>query len=175
MRNSNVFWRGIALVLALCAQPAIAQDEPGEADGTAAASVIAPSRVTRIADLRFGAFASPSGASTLRVGVDGSVVPTGDVANGMYVDQPPEGRGPAQFKIEQDRSRFFIAYYPRQVEISSGTASMMVNNTTARLVRTLQRGVNSEWRLDMGGTLNINANQQTGSYSGDFIITVVYF
>lgn len=165
----------IAMSLASFSLPANAQDEDTEAEGTAGAAVVAPSRVTRIADLRFGAFASPATASTLRVGVDGSVVPTGAVASAMYVAQPPEGRGPAQFRIEQDGSFFFIAYYPRSVTISSGADSMLVDNTTARLVRTSTAGRNSEWRLDMGGTLNIGANQSPGSYSGDFVITVLYF
>lgn len=169
--------RALCWAAAACvslSQPAFAQDEGAQIDGTASAEVVAPSRVEHVADLRFGAFASPSGASTLRVGVDGSVVPTGSVASAMYVTQPPEGRGPAQFKVEQDGSRFFILFYPRSVNITSDTDSMLVNSTTGRLVRTVTAGRNSEYRFDMGGTLNIGANQETGSYAGEFLITVIY-
>lgn len=152
-----------------------AQADPGNTEGSASARVIGPSRVMWLADLRFGAFASPATASTLRVETDGTVVPTGGVATTMNVPQPAGGRGPAQFHIEQSRSRFFTAIYPSTVVITSGSDSMLVDNTTIQLTRTRQRGVNSEWRLDMGGTLNIDADQAQGSYSGDFIITVVYF
>lgn len=165
----------IALALASLSAPAFAQEETFEAEGTAGAAVVAPSRVTRIADLRFGAFARPDTASTIRVDLNGNVTATGAVVSGMNVPQPPDGRGPAQFNIEQDGSFFFIAYYPGSVTISNGSDTMAVTNTTARLVRTLTQGRNSEWRLDMGGTLNIDANQTPGSYSGDFVITVVYF
>ncbi|WP_271079298.1 DUF4402 domain-containing protein [Aurantiacibacter sp. MUD61] len=176
MRYHLVLFAAASIGLAGIATPAQAQQNDAQMEGNAGGTVVSPSRVRHLADLRFGAFASPETASTIRVDVDGTVVPTGAVVAGMNVDQPPEGRGPAQFHIEQDRSRFFTAFYPSQIIITnSASASMLVNNTTARLVRTRQRGRNSEWRLDMGGTLNIVGNQPTGSYSGDFVITVAYF
>lgn len=151
-----------------------ASADPVESEGSAAAAVVLPSRVTHIADLRFGAFASPETNSTLRVSPNGTITPTGAVTTTMNVPQPAEGRGPARFNIEQDNSRTFIAYIPRRIDITNGTATMPVTDINGRLVRTVNAGRRSEFRLDMGGTLNIEADQDEGRYTGDFIITVLY-
>ncbi|MEW4448910.1 DUF4402 domain-containing protein [Qipengyuania sp. JC766] len=167
----------MALGLTVGAAPATAQEQASQEEGTVGGTVVAPSRVSKLADLRFGAFAAPDTASTIRVRTDGGIQATGAVAATMNVPQPAGGRGPAQFRIEQDGRLFFNVYYPRTIQISNGSASMTVNNTTARLVRTSTSGLlglGSIWRLDMGGTLNVNANQAAGRYSGDFVITVTY-
>lgn len=169
----------LSLLCALSAMTSVSlpvsAQQAAETDGMAAAEVLSPSRVSHVRDLRFGAFGAPATASTITVGTNGAINATGDVANTMNVPQPSQGRGPAAFNIEQDGRLFFIVNYPRQVDITSGSASMRVSNTTGRLVRTNPSGFNSRYRFDMGGRLNVGANQPTGNYSGDFVITVLYF
>lgn len=156
----------------LTAVPAMA--DPVETDGSAAAAVVEPARVRHVSDLRFGAFASPDTNGTLRIANDGTVTPNGGMTTTINVPQPPSGRGPAQFIVEQDGAFRFIAYIPFRIDISNGASNMRVSNMTGRLVQTVNAGRNSQYRLDMGGTLNVAADQPVGSYSGDFTITVLY-
>lgn len=172
MRNAVSLLFPAALVVAV---PAFA--EPGDTvqeTGTAAATVADPITLQHIADLRFGRFASPTTASTIVVNVDGSFSASGDVASSTGIDQPASGRGPAQFRVEQAGNRGGVVYIPGNIGISNGAASMTVTNVTGRIVRTSGRGRFSVYRLDMGGTLQIGANQAPGSYIGDFDVTVVY-
>jgi hypothetical protein len=51
---------------------------------------------------------------------------------------------------------------------------MTVNAITGRLVVIAGIGRNRIYRLDMGGTLQINGNQAPGAYRGEFDVTVIY-
>ena len=170
----------LALLIAwasLAALPGAAQAEPGStttSNGTAAATVADPMTVSRIADLRFGRFAAPTTASTMRVAPDGTVTPSAGVASSNSMVQPPDGRGPASFRVEMDDNRAFIAFIPRRVTISNGTSTMDVRNLGGRIVRVTNAGTQSVHRVDIGGTLNIDANQEAGRYSGDLTLTVLY-
>ena len=170
------FFKAIAAgIVILCAAPAHA--EPGDTQttqGSATATLADPLSLQKIADLRFGRFAAPKTASTIRIASDGTITPTGDVVSSMGMAQPPDGRGPAQFRVDMDGNRGFIAFFPRRITISNGTSSMLVNDIGGRIVRIRGGGRDSVYSLDMGGTLNIEANQAAGQYAGDFDITVLY-
>lgn len=142
--------------------------------GTASATVVDSLQITRIANLRFGRFASPTTTSTLRVSMTGAVTPSADIASSINMPQPPDGRGPAQFRIELDGNRGFTAYVPGTLTLTNGSASMLMNNWEGRLVRIVNAGRNSVYRLDYGGTLRINPNQAPGQYSAVLTVTVVY-
>lgn len=164
-------------ILACAAYPSCAHAEPGQSmqsAGSAAAEVVEQVQIQRLANLRFGRFATPSTPSTLRVAMTGAVTPSADLASSLSMAQPPEGRGPAQFRIEMDGNRGFTAYIPASLTISSGSANMLVNAVEGRLVRIVSAGRQSIYRLDMGGTLRVGANQAPGQYSGTFLVTVVY-
>lgn len=157
--------------------PLVAQAEPGDTmqnSGTAAAVVVDALTIQRLANLRFGRFAAPTTASTLRIGSNGTVTPSADIASSIGMAQPSDGRGPAQFRIELAGNRGFTAYIPGSLSITNGTSNMVVNSVEGRLVRIVNRGRQSVFRLDMGGTLQVNANQAPGQYSGNFTVTVVY-
>ncbi len=163
------------LAAGMLAAPAVAA--PGDSvDGTglAAAEVSEPITISRRADLRFGRFASPGNASTIRINVDGSFVAVGDVASSTGMAQPATGRGPAQFIVEQAGNRGGTVFIPGSILLTSGSASMLVNAITARLVVISGVGRFRVYRLDMGGTLRINANQAPGRYRGEYDITVIY-
>lgn len=175
MRHPKFFIGAAALAAATLAAPASA--EPGDSfqgSGTAAATIVDPATIRRVADLRFGRFASPGTASTLRINVDGSFNATGDVASSTGMAQPAEGRGPAQFIVEQAGNRGGTVFIPGVIIISNGSANMTVNAMTGRLVLIGGTGRNRVFRLDMGGTLRINGNQAPGTYQGDFNVTVIY-
>ncbi|KWV91482.1 DUF4402 domain-containing protein [Erythrobacter sp. YT30] len=168
-------WCGITLALASLSAPAVAA--PGDTtqeSGVASATVADPITIQRVSDLRFGRFASPGTASTITVNVDGSFSAAGDVASSTNMAQPASGRGPAQFTVEQAGNRGGTVFIPGNITITSGANSMLINSITARLVVISGFGRNRVYRLDLGGTLRVNANQAPGSYLGDFDVTVIY-
>lgn len=167
----------LAALLGIASIPAPAYADPGstaQESGSAAAIVADPITIQHISDLRFGRFASPGTASTIRINVDGSFNAFGDVASSTGMAQPASGRGPAQFRVEQAGNRGGIVYIPGDITITNGADSMNVTNITGRLVVISGFGRNRVYRLDMGGTLQIDANQAPGYYIGDFDVTVIY-
>jgi len=167
----------IAGLLGFALAPSAAYADPGDTmqgSGTASATVVDSLQITRITNLRFGRFASPTTTSSLRVSMTGAITPSADIASSINMPQPPDGRGPAQFRIELDGNRGFTAYVPPTITITNGAASMLINNWEGRLVRIVNAGRNSVYRLDYGGTLRINPNQAPGQYRGNFTVTVVY-
>jgi hypothetical protein len=175
MRHPKITPATLALAASMLAVPAAA--EPGDsadASGTAAAIVADPATIRRIADLRFGRFASPGNPSTIRINVDGTFNATGEVVSSTRMAQPADGRGPAQFIVEQAGNFGGTVFIPGTIIITNGTANMTVNSITGRLVVISGVGRNRVYRLDMGGTLRINGNQAPGNYRGEFNVTVIY-
>ncbi|MBD2843116.1 DUF4402 domain-containing protein [Erythrobacter rubeus] len=167
----------IAAAIAALLAPQSAFAEPGntvQESGAAAAEVADPATIQRISDLRFGRFASPGTASSIRINVDGSFDAVGDVASSTNMAQPASGRGPAQFRVEQAGNRGGTVFIPGDITLSNGSATIGVTNITGRLVVISGFGRQRVYRLDMGGTLQIEGNQAPGSYIGDFDVTVIY-
>ena len=175
MRHPTSYLGAAALAAACLATPAFA--DPGsttEESGAASATVADPATIRRISDMRFGRFASPGNASAIRVNLDGSINAFGDVASSTGMAQPADGRGPAQFVVEQAGNRGGTVFIPGSITITNGSANMTVNSITGRLVVLSGVGRFRVYRLDLGGTLRVNANQAPGQYSGDFDVTVIY-
>ena len=127
MRHHKFLLRALALPASMLAVPALAA--PGdsfESNGTAVAEVADPATIKRVSDLRFGRFASPGNPSTIRINVDGTFNATGEVASSTGMAQPAEGRGPAQFTVEQAGNRGGTVFLPGTIVITNGTANMTV-------------------------------------------------
>lgn len=165
---------GLALVLV----PGTAFAAPGDSAtfaGTASAELVDPGRLVLLEDLRFGAFLQPLTAGTLTVVPDGTSSGTGGVAPGMDIPQPPEGRGPASFRLDGTENRRFVALIPNRITISNGAATMQIRNITTNLRPGSNRfNGQSQFILRIGGTLQVAARQAVGEYSGDFEITVIF-
>lgn len=175
MRNLICVLLAGILALAGAATPAFA--EPGTSDqqaGAAAAEVADPITIQHISDLRFGRFGSPATASTIQINMDGTFTSTGDVTSTVGMPQPATGRGPAQFRIQQAGNFGGFVEIPNSIVISNGSSTMTVTNITGRLVVISGFFRWRVYRLDMGGTLQIDANQEPGYYLGDFEVTVTY-
>lgn len=172
--------RSISLCLALLAglslsSPVLA--EPGtsaQETGAAAANVAEPITIQRLADLRFGRFASPSTPSTIQITPAGAFTPAGDVVSSTQMAQPANGRGPAQFRVRQAGNRGGTVRIPDTITLRSGGNSMDVTSVQGTLTVISGFGRFRVYRLDLGGTLQVKANQTPGSYVGDFDVTVVY-
>lgn len=170
-------FRFLAPLMAI-ALPTAAIGAPGgsaSTSGSAQAEVVAPSQIQRLEDLRFGAILQPATSGTLIISPDGTETFAGGVVGSTGVVQPPAGRGPGSFKIDGQGLRHFQVKISKSIAITSGAATMLVNNFQTNVPNGNNVfGTTGTFELHVGGTLNVGANQQTGSYSGTFDVTVTY-
>lgn len=158
------------------AAPQVAAQSASTQMGTAQAAVVEPARLVAIEDLRFGAIMQPTAAGTVTIGPDDSVVATGGAVVGITTPQPPGGRGAGQFLVRGEPNRMFVVLNLRKFTISNGTAVMEVDKLRPNLLKGGVRRFDSTGRylLNVGGRLNMEANQPTGYYTGTYEITVLY-
>lgn len=155
----------------LAAAPALAAPgETAQVQGQAAAEVVLPLRVQPLQNLRFGAFMRPTAAGRI------TITPLSVVTSTIDISTFPGNRGAARFRVDGQGSRFFIISLPTQATISNGTATMRVDQFTAGTPTGVVGRFDSTgfFDLQIGGRLNVNANQAPGNYSGTFTFTILY-
>ncbi|WP_158611074.1 DUF4402 domain-containing protein [Aurantiacibacter spongiae] len=165
-------------MLALVAMPAAlhaqAVADPGTDTGAATAEVVEPGTLTRMEDLRFGAFIQPSTSGTITIRPNGSYTATGELLANMSIQQPAEGRGPARFRLLGDDNRFFIVKIPRKMTITNGTSTMQITNMLANVRNgRIDFDISEFFSIYVGGTLNVGAMQEQGTYRGEFEAVVL--
>ena len=181
-RNASGTALRIALATVAFATGGTAKAAPGDSftlPGQAQARVVEPVDIQPVADLRFGRIMQPASAGTLTVRPDGTTATTGGVTGNANTPQAVNGRGPAVFALFGDPNRRFNASTTSntslQITVTSSTASMTVNqfrdNTGPGFD---QLDSNGYYALFVGARLNVNANQQVGNYTGNFLVTVRY-
>lgn len=167
---------GIACALAVASGPALAQ---GSAPGEAEAIVLRPLSFFKVNDLDFGDLIASGTAGTVRLAPDGSRSTTGGVT------LAGSGGAPARFAG--------LGSYNRQVNISLGSNSIWITGPGERMrVRNFEIGSTptailstsptrfriastlGSYNFPVGATLEVNANQAPGDYSGSFTITLNY-
>lgn len=169
-----------AAALAASLAPAPAQAAPGSSfilSGDAEVSVVDPIGVQNVAELRFGRIIQPTSGGTLTISSAGAVTEAGGVTgNAISTPQITNGRGTGAFAVFGDPNRFFITYLPNSTIVSNGTSNMTVDQFRANTgFFGLRRFDNTGYSpLLVGARLNVGANQQVGSYSGTYTITVLY-
>lgn len=83
--------------------------------------------------------------------------------------------GPASFEVIGDPSSTFIITLPVSVTLTSASGeNMEVDRFTSLPAATGQLDAGGRQTLFVGGTLNVNANQLYGNYSGVMSVTVEY-
>lgn len=157
-----------------------AQAAPGDTftvEGTATAIVVQPPQITAIDALRFGVIMSPTASGTI------TVVPDGTFSTTLDLTGTPSTRAPARFLVTGERNRRFVtAISPSTVLLNANNTPMIVSDLTYNRPQGNGSGVGQHNRTDrngvfnlfVGGTLNVQANQEAGDYSGEFVVTVVY-
>lgn len=136
-----------------------------EATGTANANVVTTISVAAGNDLEFGNFSSG--------GTLGTITQAGVVTGGVTSVSGGATRSAATFTVTGDGNNTYTFTLPSTVTLNSGANSMdanlSFNNGTAS--RTLSSGAET---VTINGTLNVGANQATGSYSGTYDVSVSY-
>ena len=168
---------GTCAALALALAPTLARAEPGDSDtgaGASEAEIVEMGAVHRLADLRFGAFPSPASSERMTINPDGSISATGELNTTMNYFSSPDGRGPARFRIQGTNNRMFIPFIPNRLTITNGTSTMLVDRLDDNVFPIGRFDANGRFIYQVGGRLNVSANQEPGHYRGEFTLTVLF-
>ena len=164
----------LAIVLATGLFSASAQAAPGsttaQTDGNATVQVVGMFEIAPIADLRFGAIMQPAAPGNVTIASDGTVTTS------LTFSAISGPRGPAIFVVRGEPNRRFLTLLPGPITISNGTSTMTVDQFRSNTVPPGIANLSSTgiYILNVGGRLKVGANQEPGSYTGTFDVTVLY-
>lgn len=134
-------------------------------------TVDTPLAVQETQEMNFGSIMSPSQNKMITLSYDGTLNSNGTLPTGN-VNAARAGK----FTVTGVQNRQVYITLPQSATIYSGSSSMEVTNFTSTSPITLTGGdvVSATGEFSIGATLNVNANQATGEYSGTYSITVSY-
>lgn len=149
-----------------------AYSQSATTSASASAVIIAPLTITRVADLHFGTIMRSAAAGTVSVAAtDGTRSSTGGVT--LSALAPAHAR--AQFSVEGESGRTYGITLPTtDIIITNATSDEMEVNTFVSDpsgTGTITAGTST---LYVGATLQVDANQPSGAYTGTFDVTVNY-
>lgn len=158
-----------SIVLFAFATGAFAQS--ASATATATAVIFAPITLTQVADMSFGNIIADADGGTV------VLVPAGTrTLNGLLSTPLPGTVTAASFNVSGNINTTYAITLPATHDISNGTQTMTVNAFTSDPTPTgLLDGAGAQ-TLNVGATLNVNANQAAGTYTNaaGFTVTVNY-
>jgi hypothetical protein len=164
MKKVFIFFATIAL-FAITGQNVIAQNATtGSAD--ASATIIAPLAIVKDVDLRFGNIASGAAAGSVVLSTNGIRTPSNVIlpsVTGTY--------SAAQFTVSGLIGATYEITLPASTTISNGSVSMTIDNFIHDATEVLNGGSET---FNVGATLNLDAGQDAGAYTGTFNVTVDY-
>ena len=172
--------RGLTIVALLsapfAASPAWAQ---ASSHGEAEAIVLRPLAFFKVNDLDFGDIIASGTAGTVTIEPDGSRSRTGGVTLAGSGGEPSRFAGLGSFNrqvnISLGANTIFITGPGQQMRVrtfeigSTPTAVLSTSPTRFRINTAL-----GNYNFPIGATLEVNANQAPGDYSGTFTVTLNY-
>lgn len=162
--------RTITLVAAsvLFAAAAQAQFDTDTATANAGANIVAPISIDKTADLHFGDVV-PSGASGTVELTPGGTRSATDVTLGNGA-----GVSVASFDVAGDPDGTFAITLPVSSTITNGSENMTIDGYTSLPAAIGTLDGTGAATIAVGATLQVGANQASGSYTGTFDVTVAY-
>ncbi|MCG2586473.1 DUF4402 domain-containing protein [Massilia sp. TS11] len=138
--------------------------------GVCGAAAAVPFRINTSQGLAFGSFVAASGGSV-------TVSPAGlRTASGAVTLISSDGGRPAAFIVSGNNNWTYTITLPSQATLVNANGQTMVLNhfTSTPSDSTASSGLLSggSQMLYVGATLQVNANQASGSYSGSFTVIV---
>jgi uncharacterized protein DUF4402 len=135
----------------------------------ASATIILPITLTKNADLNFGELSASATAGTATVSPAGVRTVGGGVTGGSTASVSAAG-----FTVSGDALRPYTITLPASATVVNGANNMTVNSFTSVPSGSGTIGLLGSQTLNIGATLQVNANQAAGLYSGSFNVTVAY-
>jgi Domain of unknown function (DUF4402) len=145
-------------------------------------SVVSPGAFFKVDDLDFGLIAASSLAGTVTVAPTGARTSTGGVVligNDHHPAQfagmkPTQPNRPVRMRVGSNTIQITGPGAPMTVSLFRGnTNPAQVLTTTPRNFQ-VQQASNGAFALFVGATLNVNANQAPGTYTGTWQLTLDY-
>ena len=171
--------RGIAACALMTAPAAPAAFAQASAQGEAEAIILRPLSFFKVNDLDFGDIIASTNAGTVRVYPDGTRTRTGGVTLAGNSGEPARFAGLGsynrQVNISLGANNIWITGPGQQMRVrdfeigSTPTAILSTSPTRFRITTPL-----GNYNFPVGATLEVNANQAPGDYSGTFTITLNY-
>ncbi len=140
------------------------------ATASATADIVIPLEISKDVDLVFGKIAAGPSAGSVIIATDGSRTGNG----GVTLIAAGNVNSAAQFSLIGYPEATFSIELPALITITNGGYQMNVTDFVSSLGNTSALDVNGVSTLSVGATLNVDADQQPGLYTGSFDITVAY-
>ncbi|WP_321289066.1 DUF4402 domain-containing protein [uncultured Sunxiuqinia sp.] len=162
------------LIIIVATQRVSAQNPEATANATASANIIKVISITNDQNLLFGNIIASAAGGTITVSSDGTSSAT---YSGITAPTGNEGsRQAAIFTVEGELSATYSITLPSDnvIELTmTGGDPMELVGFSHNASGTLSNDTGKEI-FNVGATLNVNANQATGTYTGSFPVTVAY-
>lgn len=138
--------------------------------GDATAHIIQPIEINKITDLRFGNIAAGTAAGAVVISTTGDRSSLGNVT---LIDAG-DNSSAAKFDITGHPDATFTISLPLSIRIATGIYEMEVIDFESSLGDSSILNAQGEASLKVGATLNVEANQEPGFYTGSFDVTISY-
>lgn len=142
-----------------------------ESEANIYAEVLSPVTISTESDLNFGTLAASS-QNNGSVTIDGNGNFT--LADIPYHDNTNGSLASFSVSYPEYANRTNQSIVQTNVDLSNGTDLINVTNFTIYNLNTTTANQITTFNFDVGATLNVAANQPSGSYSGTFDVTVVF-
>ena len=169
MRISTRLQAG-CLLAASCLLPAALSVNAASDNADVLATVIATLSLVNQSPLSFGEVAPSNSPGTVILNPDGSRLTTG----GAFINSTVAGSA-AAFDVSGLPNAVYAITLPVSVVLNGASGNtMLVDGFTSQPNDSGLTDSGGEQNLFVGGTLNVNANQAVGAYTGEMTVTVVY-
>lgn len=145
--------------------------QSASATATATAVIVSPITLTRTADMSFGNIIADADGGTVLL------VPAGTrTLTGLTSPSLPGTVTAASFNVSGLANATYAITLPASHDITNGVQTMTVNAFSSNPTPTGTLSGAGTQTLNVGATLNVNANQQAGTYTNvaGFAVTVNY-
>jgi hypothetical protein len=172
----KVLTAAATLALVAIAAPAMAQSTTSTT-GTGSITVIRPLTITKNADLKFGTVVRPSsGSGSVVVNPAGARTVDGGIVALASGDTPQA----AQFQIAGEGGQSISITIPATFTMANGSDSLTVTTSNSLVgsagAQTLSNALGSAGSLgfNVGGSVPVDSNTNTGAYSGTLTVSAAY-
>ncbi len=169
MKKSIVFLASL-LALVFVSIEGHAQTATASATANVSARIVAPLEIIKEVDLAFGNIAAGTSAGTVTIATDGARTGNG----GITLIAAGNNSSAASFVVVGYPDATYTIDLPSSIVISYNSDEMVVDNFVSDLGSVSQLSSIGEDLLNVGATLNVDANQAAGLYTGTFDVIVAY-
>ena len=163
----------MASAMAAASGTAFAAPSSSTMGGSAQADILRPLAIVPVDALSFGQIVRPTAAGTVVLAPSGTITTTGGVLTNTAIAQTAP-RGPGTFLVVGEAGRAFSIDLPTVVILRQGTRNMRLSALRSNWTSGAVFGPTRVFPLSVGATLNVGANQTTGTYTGTYAVTVTY-